>query len=175
MQYERMVSIKDHLPTHGMTCWYTDRLPSAEAFIILSPLHTGSSVHQRTSRAGCPGACGLQWRVGHISGATRTPTKSVSDANSAPCSQHLTRLQTSTLPIQRHLSYKRPIVPRQGPGQGPATRLTGYGFSTTLMHLSFLSRKVLYISGAFSKGTVCEMTKDGSISPASIFASRGFR
>jgi hypothetical protein len=36
------------------------------------------------------------------------------------------------------------------------------------MQLSFLSRNVLYISGASLSGRVCVMTNDGAISPPSI-------
>ena len=47
-----------------------------------------------------------------------------------------------------------------------------YGLRTTLMQLSCLSRKTLYISGPFSIGMVCVMTNDGSIWPSSMRRTR---
>src|SRR5207248_8104406 len=49
------------------------------------------------------------------------------------------------------------------------------GSSTTLMHLSFLSRNVRYAVGASSKPSRCVITNDGSISPCSMRRSKGRR
>jgi ferritin-like metal-binding protein YciE len=61
---------------------------------------------------------------------------------------------------------------RFGPPPG-ASSVLSYGFNTTLMHPSFLSRNVLYRSGASASGARCVMMKLGSIVPASIFSSSG--
>jgi hypothetical protein len=57
--------------------------------------------------------------------------------------------------------------------ESPAVTWAGQGLSITLMQPSCLSRKVLYISGPRSSGTLWVITKDGSISPFSI-RSRSF-
>src|SRR5205085_9768639 len=50
--------------------------------------------------------------------------------------------------------------------------LVVHGFMTTLMQPSSLSRKVLYMAGPSSSGTLCVMTNDGSIWPSAMRCSR---